>query len=203
MFSSRRQSFFFAYSAKTLLLTIFIAILLRALVVTSYVVQTDAMNPAVRKGEFLLGWRAFEARRGDVVLLACPESEAGVCIKRVVGVAGDRVEIAKQRLILNAQPATYEKIPESADGALVLREASAAGKYAIAVDTETPAAMAPVVVPPGQVFLLNDNRGDASDSRKWGPVPVLQLEARAWRIWMSVDWSKNRLNWPRLGRLVD
>ena len=53
-------------------------------------------------------------------------------------------------------------------------------------------------MPPEHVFLLNDRRADAADSRAWGTIPILQLEARAWRIWMSVDWVRNRVNWRRL-----
>ena len=197
MFSSKRESFLFANSAKTILFTICLAIVLRALVISSYVIQTDAMSPAVLRGEFILAWKAFEPRRGDVVLLNCPDAENGVCIKRVVALPGDRVEIAKQRLILNAHPSEYERLP-SEDGTLLLREKSSAGSWAITIDAKTPASMDPLVVPPEQVFLLNDRRDDPSDSRKWGPVPVRQLEARAWRVWMSVNWAKSRVNWHRL-----
>ena len=136
------------------------------------------------------------------MLLACPETEAGHLHQAGGWPAGDRVEIAKQRLIVNGTEAHYEK-STTQDTTVVLREVSAAGDWPIAVDSHTPDIMEPVVVPPGQVFLLNDKRSDASDSRKWGPIPVLQLEARAWRIWMSVDWSKNRLNWARLLRRID
>jgi type IV secretory pathway protease TraF len=66
-----------------------------------------------------------------------------------------------------------------------------------------PSEMAPVVVPPDQVFLLNDHRSDLSDSRQWGPISKFQMEAKAWRIWLSIDWEKNRLRWRRLFGHVD
>ena len=202
MFSSRRHSFLFANSAKTILFTVCLAIVLRALVISSYVVETDAMTPSVRPGEFLLAWRRFEPRRGDVVLLPCPETENGTCIKRVVAVAGDRVEILKQRLIVNAEPAEYEPV-NTENNTVVLKEKTADGSRLILVDSKTPAEMSPIVVPPDQVFLLNDRRSDSADSRNWGAVPASQLEARAWRIWLSLDWIKNRLNWGRLLQRID
>lgn len=196
MFLSRRDSFLFAHSAKTLLFTVCLAMVLRALVVSSYVIQTDAMSPTLSAGEFVLAWKGMTPRRGDVVILSCPDSESGTCIKRVVGVPGDRVEIEKQRLIINEKPAEYDQIPSS--GGLRLQEKLAGLSWSISLDPDTPASMPAVVVPPDHVFVLNDRRSDGADSRKWGPIAVGQLEARVWRIWMSMNWAKNRPNWDRL-----
>ena len=79
MFSSRRQNFLFANSAKTILFTICLAIGLRMLVISSYVVQTNAMSPTVDRGEFLLAWKAFAPKRGDanrLCFLPAPKAKA-------------------------------------------------------------------------------------------------------------------------------
>jgi len=201
MFSNRRQSFLFAYSTKVLLVVLTMALLIRALFVSAFVIQTEAMIPTLEAGDFILAWKTFDPHRGDIVILNCPDN-GNSCIKRVVGLPGDRVEIHKQRLIVNAHPAEYEKM--ASDGADVnLIERWQDNSWLISIDSGMPSEMAPVVVPPDQLFLLNDHRSDLSDSRQWGPVSKFQLEAKAWRIWLSIDWTKNRLNWRRLLGHID
>ena len=48
----------------------------------------------------------------------------------------------------------------------------------------------PIVVPPGHVFLLGDNRDSSDDSRYWGTVPIERIEGRVFWIWLSVNWQK-------------
>ncbi len=202
MFSNKKESFLFAHSAKVLLFTLAMAAMIRFLFLSAYSIQTTAMLPNLAPGEFVLGWKTFVPKRGDVVMLGCPGNEASMCVKRIIGLPGDRVEIIKQRLLINDVPADYEKLP--VDGTeLVLMERWETLGWPITVDAQTPVNMAPVVVPPDHVFLLNDRRSDPVDSRQWGPIPTSRLEAQAWRIWMSIDWKRNRVKWSRLLQKVD
>ena len=201
MFLNRRKAFLFAYSAKVLLFVLAMALLVRALFVSGFSIQTEAMSPTLQAGDFILAWKTFDPQRGDVVILSCPDN-GNTCIKRVVGLPGDRIEIRKQRLIVNARPADYEKQPS--DGVDVnLVEKSQDNSWLISVDSSMPSETVPVVVPPDHLFLLNDHRSDLSDSRQWGPVSKFQMEAKAWRIWLSIDWEKSKLNWRRLLAHID
>jgi signal peptidase I len=94
-------------------------------------------------------------------LLAAGYDPGAALIKRVVAVAGDRVEVKQGRLWRNDRPA----VPDWA-------------REPMAYD------LAPFVVPPGEVLVLGDNRNASLDSHLWGPLPEVDLIGTAiWRYW--------------------
>ena len=49
----------------------------------------------------------------------------------------------------------------------------------------------PVEVPPGQYFVMGDNRDNSNDSRKWGFVPRSLVKGKAFFIWYSYMEQRN------------
>jgi signal peptidase I len=84
-------------------------------------------------------------------------------VKRVVAVAGDRVALRAGRVIRNGRLAREPFANVSACGA----DAAAACSLPRAI-----------TVPPGDVYVLGDNRGASDDSRFWGAVPRASLIGR-------------------------
>jgi len=162
--------------------------------------------------------------RGDVVVFHHPAQDADL-IKRVIGLPGDTVEVRGGALILNGRQVPRAKLPpalvpvsanspcrvvpplvpaivESGKGRFcsyrAYRETLPGGpSYTVLDQLETPRAdnFPAVRVPPGNVFVMGDNRDDSADSRFLpvdggvGFVPVENLIGRATVTFWSTDGS--------------
>ena len=87
--------------------------------------------------------------RGDVVVFRYPRDPSKSFIKRVIGVAGDRVRIDSGHVYVNDQPLSEDYV---------------------LFGYEDDRSYSEIVVPPGTYFLLGDHRNMSNDSRDFGPV---------------------------------
>ncbi len=94
-------------------------------------------------------YRIESVEPGDVVVFHYPRDTSISYIKRVIGVAGDRVRIESGRVFVNDKP---------------LIEDYVAGDFAD--DRSYPE----LIVPAHTYFLLGDHRNMSKDSRDFGPV---------------------------------
>jgi signal peptidase I len=130
-----------------------------------------------------------------VVALRCPPLRDKLCLKRVVGIPGDRIEFRAGRFVLNGQEAQHRPI------GTFETEIFSQGSWPIWAEVAPTASATALVVPPGAVFVLNDKRSDREDSRSWGAIPQDLIEGVVMRVWMSLDWfeSDGRVrSWPRV-----
>ena len=121
-------------------------------------VPSDSMTPTVASGDHLLLDKRHPAdvAVGDVVVVHDPLDPGGLIVKRVVAVGGDSIGFEDGILVRNGRPVTEPYTGDFLDGVYY----------------------GPDVVPPGQLYLLGDNRFDSIDSRHFGPVPVAAVVGR-------------------------
>ncbi len=166
-------------------------VIARASLADHYQVPSGSMEPTVAVGDHVLvnkaayGLRvpftehylggARVPTRGDVVVLDSPESGI-VLLKRVVAVEGDRVEVRDGRVALNGQEVPMAPAP-GADAPVL--ERLDRGPHPVALSAGGGPDLGPVVVPPGKLLVLGDNRGMSHDGRSFGWVSKEAVLGRA------------------------
>ena len=123
------------------------------------VVPTPSMEHTVLVGDHLLinrlAFRWTDVRRGDVVSFRAPRHHNQVYLKRVIAKGGDRVEFRDDAVYVNGAPL---------DESYIQHVCRACGKQG-----------STLVVPPGQLYVLGDNRDRSEDSRYFGTVPEAEV----------------------------
>ncbi len=205
--TKKQVDFLFRHGLQLFAVILIVGILLRIFIFSSYAVSGWAMLPSVWPGDFIVGRKApwFQIQRGDVVTLRCPGLRDQTCIKRVVGLPGDRVEWKEGTLWINERSASHQEL--TAD---LATESQLGENWLIWPDQNARESSNPVVVPPQHFLLLNDKRSDRDDSRSWGPVAADLIEAKLDLTWLSLDWydgedvrSWPEVRWSRFLRRID
>ncbi|MFN3921283.1 MAG: signal peptidase I, partial [Caldimicrobium sp.] len=110
-------------------------------------------------------------------------------IKRVIGLPGDTIEIINKKVFVNGKP-LKEPYVQFSDKEIYPKEISPRDNFG------------PIKVPPGQLFVLGDNRDQSYDSRFWGFVPISSLKGKALIIYFSWDSEKGSIRLRRIGSLI-
>ena len=104
-----------------------------------------------------LTYRFKDPERGDIIVFRFPRDPSRDFIKRVVGLPGEQVEIRAGVVYIDGKKLNEPYILENPTYS---RESS--------------------LVPPGNYFVLGDNRANSLDSRVFGPVQRRFIVGRAW-----------------------
>jgi signal peptidase I len=165
----------------TVAVAVGLALLIQAFIVKPYRIPSGSMEPTLTIGQRILANRMINHPSvGDVVVFhppaganpadavcgdpnqgtghsqACdkgtPAESSQTFIKRVVAGPGDTISIINGHVIRNG-----------------VREKDS---YAYECGTGPDCNFrTPIKIPPGDYFMMGDNRGESDDSRFWGPVP--------------------------------
>lgn len=141
---------------------------LRTYVIEARKVPTGSMLPTIQLEDRVIVDKFFfkyfdHISPGDIIVFHPPPSAHATedFIKRVVGVAGDKIEIRNHKTYVNDLP-LYEPY----------------------VTDQSKNDFGPIVVPADSVFVMGDNRNNSADSREWGFLPVNNITGRSlFRYW--------------------
>lgn len=153
-------------------------------------------------------------QRGDVMVFHYPENPSQNYIKRVVGVPGDVIEYRNKQLTINGvvqqqqREGGYNYLNENT-GAIIHTDRYSENLnghvHSMLIRPEVPLLYTEAVadfpnrgncsitadvvrckIPPGNYFMMGDNRDDSRDSRYWGFVPDKMIVGKAFAVWMNL-----------------
>jgi signal peptidase I len=155
---------------------------------------------------------AAEPQRGDVVVFRLPKDDSTDYIKRVIGLPGDQIQMLGGVLHVNGQAVKRERMEPFIDdeggratSVRRWRETLPNGVSYTTLDMVENAFYdnTPVYnVPPGNYFMMGDNRDNSTDSRvlaQVGYVPFQNIIGRAEIIFFSIGEGERALfvwRWP-------
>jgi signal peptidase I len=187
------------------------ALFLRATVVQAFKVPSGAMVPTILVGDHLfvdMRVKASAVHRGDVIVFQFPERPEQDFIKRVIAAPGDKLEVRAGHPVLNGWEVPSCRVgawryTDSVDGAAhegdLYVEFLERAAYLVFFDQNALSSdyQGPFVSREGELWVLGDNRNNSHDSRMWfggqgGGVPPANVRGRAGVIWLSTAKGPSR-----------
>jgi signal peptidase I len=161
------------------------------------VVERETLAPATKWSPFM---HYREVHRGDIIVFFKPTEERNgehiFLVKRVVGIPGDHIHLRKGIVYLNgvaqdepqaAKPteANYDPYVDDFPSVDPSREPGVTTDWSALLPMEIQGE--DLVVPPGNYFVMGDNRTNSMDSRYWGFVPRQNIIGRPLFVYWSID----------------
>ena len=169
-------------------------------VVQAFQIPSGSMEPTLLVGDFLLVNKfiyarpidSFEAavmpsrelKRKDIIVFKYPRDLSKDFVKRVIALEGEKIEIKNKQVFINDRPID-EPYKVHNDSQIFEK-----GNY-YQYDDVIRDNYGPVVVPPGHLFAMGDNRDNSLDSRYWSFVPLSYVKGRPWVIYFSYQAEKD------------
>jgi len=165
-----------------------ITLALRTFVIQAFRIPSESMCDTLLVGDFLFVSKLdygpklpfthvrlpglHAPRRGEVIVFQWPEDPSKDFIKRCIATGGQTVELKHKQVFVDGVRQVEPYVKHTATN-------------------EDPAGYTPrdnytpPTVPPGELFMMGDNRDNSNDSRFWGTVPMDLVKGRALFIYFS------------------
>ncbi len=163
-----------------------LALLIQAFIVKPYRIPSGSMLPTLQINQRILvnrlGNDFSTPHIGDIIVFHPPKNYAAGCANPAQGQEQDGQDAATPCAVAQAQPSsqTFVKRVVGLPGDRIsIRDGHVYRNGVAEHDSYTepcggmPACSFPrtITVPPGDYYMMGDNRGDSDDSRFWGPIP--------------------------------
>jgi signal peptidase I len=176
------------------------------------VVDRVTLAPSTRWAPFM-NYR--DVHRGDIIVFLKPGEPDLFLVKRAIGVPGDRIHMRNGIVYLNgvAQNEPHAIMPDENDPerAFNLYRDDFPALPPDIYEGATPQWVAEMpkhvengdlVVPPGSVFAMGDNRTNSLDGRYWGFVPRQNIIGRPIFVYWSFQTPADQLEKQAMGQRV-
>ena len=161
----------------TVLVVAAVIIVVLQFVIQKFVVEGSSMNFTLHDGQQLLVnkivYKFHEPERGDIIVFhPPPEIDEDDFIKRIIGLPGEKVIIANNKVIIHQADGSLLELDEP----YITRPANR--------DYEGE------IIPEGEYFVMGDNRVNSSDSRTGWTLKKEDIIGKAWiSVWPIKDWG--------------
>jgi signal peptidase I len=199
--------------------TIILLLFATTTLVQAFVIPSSSMESTLLIGDHLLVDKSVYApagsaksllpyrdvRRGDIIVFRYPLDINWDYVKRAIGVPGDHIRFVRQQLILNGKPVKEPYVQHIAQMPDVYRDNFPEGanlsylRPQAAEMIRNHVVNGELIVPPGFIFAMGDNRDNSDDSRYWGFVPRDNIRGTPLVIYWSYDATTEALSNGNIG----
>ena len=171
-----------AETAVTILVAVLLAGLVRAFAFQTFWIPSSSMVPTLGVYDRILVQKAFftwrDVREGDIVVFShppldeCGGPQGSDLVKRVIALPGQTIYSSGNSIYVNGRLLAEPYLPHTDPLGPPIPDASSQHPYR---------------VPPGEFYVLGDNRTISCDSRYWGPIKGSSIVGKVVLVWWHDD----------------
>ena len=162
---------------EVIIVALVIALGLRAFLVQAYKIPTKSMEDSLLAGDFVLvnklTYNFTDPKPRDIIVFKYPLNPSKDFIKRCIATEGQTIQIIDKGLYVDGKRIGNPHWEKFSDPQIYPAEYSGRDNFG------------PVQVPPGQFFVLGDNRDNSQDSRDWGFLDRKYIKGKTFVIYWS------------------